>query len=303
MIITNFFSGLREIFTLDHAERDAKTYGITARTLASRFAAAAKTRRAAARRAANPVVAMTLLREALELAIASECAARGEPSDDIDLHGLEPSNGIIADWLAATSRTYVDELPFVEAEALRDALDSEVSSRLSKVDTRSVLALRALRYGRTLAVAIALAAIGAMIVKAEFLVHNVALDKPIYTSGLRPESPPGGAGVVDGRTRGTFGVFTAQSQRPFVTVDLERSYAISSIRIVNRGDGWFDDGLPLVVELSMDGGSFTEVARRTTHFDKWSFALPASTTARFVRVAKATPGELALNEIEVYARN
>ncbi len=53
-------------------------------------------------------------------------------------------------------------------------------------------------------------------------------------------------------------------------IDLEKPYAISSMRIFNRGDGWFDDGLPLVVEVSMNGIQFTEVARRTTHYDKWS---------------------------------
>lgn len=300
--VTAFFFGLREAFTLREAERAAIADGDERRAEARKLAAAARARRSAARKTMTPPPAVTLLREALVLAIASERATRGEDTASIDLAKEVDAEGPIAAWAGSTSRTYVDDLEFADAEALRDALDALVTRRLSLTDTRSVLAIRALRYGRFIALSLAIACTLFAIARATFLVHDVALGKPVITNGLHPESPPNGEGVVDGRTRGTFGVFTAQSAHPFVMIDLEKEYAISSIRIFNRGDGWFDDGLPLVVEVSTDGIRFTEVGRRTTHYDKWAFALPAGTQGRWVRVSKATPGELALNEIEVYAR-
>ncbi len=199
-VVANFFFGLREAFTLSEAERAAVECGESRRDEARRFAVAGRARRSAARKLMTPPPAVTLLREALELAIASERAARGEGASDVDLRrDIGDTVDAIARFLAATSRTYVDDLDFADAEALRDALDVEVTRRLSLVDTRSLLAIRALRYGRFIALSIAVGVVSVLIARATFLTHNVALGKPVMTNGLHPESPPAGEGVVDGQ--------------------------------------------------------------------------------------------------------
>ena len=81
-------------------------------------------------------------------------------------------------------------------------------------------------------------------------------------------------------------------------VDLLREYDVREVRVYNRGDGWFDDVLPLTLSISTDDATFTDVATRTTHFDVWTVEL--NRRARWVRVSNGS--YIALNEIEVYAR-
>ena len=282
-VATDFIVGLREAFTLREAERAALADGDARRAEAKRLASAARARRAAARKLASPIAAATLLREALVI-LGFEASGETHPA--------------VRQFLATSSPLYVDELPFAEAEALRDALDTELGRRLGATDTRSVAAIRALRAGRLAAVGLAVFFLTLAFVRAKFLPHDVAIGKPVLTSGARDN----GEAVVDGRTRGTFGVYTNEAARPFVMVDLEKPYTITRIRVFNRGDGWFDESLPLVIEISDEAVAFKQVAQRSTHFDVWTVDLPPGTRARFVRVAKPTRGYIALNEIEVYSR-
>jgi len=301
-IATDFVVGLREAFTLRHALRAAEADGDARRAEARRWIDAAKTRRAGARKLASAVTATSLLREALDLVLVAERVLRGESAEaPADLAAaLEAAPPVVRDFAASRSPLHVDELPFAEADALRDALDEEITRRLRAMDARSTTAIQALQWGRLAAVMLAVSIVAATIVRDELFPRNVARDKPVLTSGLRNETKPEGA--VDGRTRGTFGVYTNESRHPFVTVDLQKVYGLTRIRIFNRGDGWFDESLPLVVEISDDGVRWHELARRTEHFDIWSILPADGTRARFVRVAKPVPGYIALNEIEVYSR-
>jgi hypothetical protein len=86
-----------------------------------------------------------------------------------------------------------------------------------------------------------------------------------------------------------------------VLVDLKESHPIDHVVVYNRGDGWFDECLPLRVELSDDGEHFDVVGTQTTHFVSFTVAVNGR-AARFVRVSKPDRGYIALNEIEVYGR-
>jgi hypothetical protein len=86
-------------------------------------------------------------------------------------------------------------------------------------------------------------------------------------------------------------------------VDLQASRGIKDIVIYNRGDGWFDEGLPFVLELSENGKDFTEVARRSETFSQdhpWTYTAPTGLHARYVRVRAPHVGYVALSEIEVH---
>ncbi|MDP9001383.1 MAG: hypothetical protein M3O46_14875, partial [Myxococcota bacterium] len=64
------------------------------------------------------------------------------------------------------------------------------------------------------------------------------------------------------------------------------------------------DCLPLVVELSTDGKTYAELARRDDHFDSdppW-IVEAGGRRARYVRVRVARKSYLALSEVEVFGR-
>jgi len=135
---------------------------------------------------------------------------------------------------------------------------------------------------------------------------NVALHKPVTASSRHPASvaPPDNSAVVDGKTDGAYGVHTLKEARPFVMIDLQHEYSIRKIKVYNRGDGWFDEVLPLGLELSSNGTDFVEVDRRTTSFSQtfpWVYSA-GGRRARYVRLHGGPSGYIALSEIEVYGK-
>jgi hypothetical protein len=130
---------------------------------------------------------------------------------------------------------------------------------------------------------------------------NVALRHPVTASGLDPRSPDPAA-LVDGEPFGAFGVRTALDRSPWVMVDLGSVYAIDEVVVYHRGDGNVDDGLPLVVEASLDAQAFSALGRRAERFTQDEpFRLDAHRArGRYVRVRLDRPGYLALTEIEVH---
>lgn len=85
-------------------------------------------------------------------------------------------------------------------------------------------------------------------------------------------------------------------------VDLQSTQKIGRIKVFNRGDGHYDDGLPFALELSDNGKEFTEVDQRKTSFSRWKpWTYDAQgKQARFVRIRKVGRGYVALSELEVY---
>jgi hypothetical protein len=279
---TAFGSGLREIFTLRAAERVSSAYGEDQLRAIRAEKSEARARLRASRRLASPTAALLLLRDAQAHALAA-----------VNIAGNHAASSI------AIAEVDAQALTFAEAETLRDRADAVVRGLLGGVESRSKNELRGLRIGRALAVVLLIAGIVWHFARTRWLVHDVALHKPVITSPLRP--PPFTAeGVTDGRTRGTFAVQTLDGKPGFVMVDLERSYDIQRVKVWNRGDGWFYDNLPLTLDVSDDGVKFHEVAKRTEYFEVWMVDL-GGRAARFVRVSKEN-GYVALNEIEVYAR-
>jgi hypothetical protein len=93
-------------------------------------------------------------------------------------------------------------------------------------------------------------------------------------------------------------------ESPNVVIDLLDTYRIQRVKVHNRLDGWYDDCLPLVVELSTDGKTYADLARRDDHFDSdppW-IVEAGGQPARYVRVRVARKSYLALSEVEVFGR-
>ena len=133
---------------------------------------------------------------------------------------------------------------------------------------------------------------------------NLALYRPVTASSRHPHStaPADNSGLVNGQVEPTYGIHTAP-KNAWVMVELDGVHAIDTVKVYNRGDGWFDEGLPMTLELSEDGRTFAAVDTRTTHFSStapWVFQA-GGRRARAVRIRSAT--YISLAELEVYEKH
>ena len=218
---------------------------------------------------------------------------RAEPTDDARVRAV----------LAATDPLYFDGLSSEDAARARAALDRAASMVRKKVEARSITNLRATRWGRALAVALVVAYGAIAAIRAAVLPKNVALHKPVIPSSVK-FVPSDGQTITDGEVGLTFGVHTEDEASASVTIDLLGNYRISSVKVHNRRDGWWDFCLPLALELSSDGKNYHEIARRDQHFDAdppWEVKVSGE-VARYVRVREPHRGELVLSEVEVFGK-
>lgn len=285
MSLSHLYAGFIELLLLRDAERRATALDDDRRTEIAERAAAASLRLRASRKLTHPVPALELLRAAhAHAARAAELMGQVAPAplEEVD------------DELA------LDRAPLEDNEDRREALDSKVAALLSALELRSPTALRTIRIARLAAIVLLLLLVGSHFARARLAERNLALGKPVAPSSIRL-NPPSPAELVDGRTQGTIGIHTNDEPAPQIVIDLEAEHTIHTIKVYNRGDGWFDDSLPLVVDTSVDGVTYDLVARRTNHFDVWSMDA-GGREARFVRVRRPDPGYIALNEVEVFGR-
>lgn len=235
-----------------------------------------------------------------------ELATFGEQLDSLEARGSLPhappelaalsSLVLEADWLA------FDRLSHDEALALRAQVDRAIAYLRDQVEPRTEHELKVVRGVR-------LGALGAIVLVALSLVgwralspKNIARGKPVVASSQHPQSLASPDGLTDGSTSGAYGVHTQAEDDAWVMVDLQSIQKVGEIKVFNRGDGYFDEGLPLSLELSEDGATFAEIDRRTTSFSRWkpwTFDA-AGKRARYVRVKKVGRGYVALSELEVY---
>jgi hypothetical protein len=300
-------AGCWELLLLGQAERTTRAYREDQLASLREHKQRAKLHLRASRRAANPAVALSVLETGFSEALRALHVARGATGAfelSREMAWLETASQIrppAAAAFAAARDWHVglQDESFARLDTVRDGVEELVSWILEHVESRTTGELRALRYGRIVAVVLFVALVGVTYLRNNVLVHNVALNKTVTSSPLKV-NPPTGAELVDGHTRGTYGVHTSETKNPFVTVDLGRTYLVRDVRMYNRGDGWFDDVLPLTLSVSVDGIAFDDIATRTTHFDVWTVDMQRR-AARYVRVSKES-GYIVLNAIEVYAR-
>ncbi len=313
---------MREFFTLRRAEQVARAYAPAQRERLDRLVRAAGSRLSAGRRASHPVPASLLLKDAVvQLQRAIE-AARDPAADDDSLIArtqelplpplppeparprAEPSDDArVRAALASNDPLYFDRLGPEDVERARWALDRAAGMLRRRIESRSVVHVRATRWGRWAAVALVLAWALLSFARARLLPQDIALGKPVHPSSQK-QAPPDGQTIVDGSTGTSVGVHTNVEDSPNVVIDLEAPYWLSSVKVYNRMDGWFDDCLPLVAEVSVDGKAYEELARRETHFGTsppWVVDAGGH-LARYVRLRVARKGYLALSEVEVYGK-
>jgi hypothetical protein len=315
-------ASLREFLTLARAERVTRAYAPPQHARVSAYFRAAESRLRAGRCITETVPAALLLREAVACyLLAAEIAHDEELSDEVlgpqDLAVAMPAlapdparpvahptdDARVRAALTARDPLYFDRLSPEEAARARSALERAASMLRHRVEARSLANIRGTRWGRIatlvlIAGYVAVAAIGVVL-----RTPNVALHKPVIPSSVW-YTPTAGQDIVDGQAGTSFGIHTQMEESPNVVIDLQDTFRIEQVKVRNRVDGWFDDCLPLVVELSVDGKSYTAIGRRDDHFDAdppWIVEAHRE-PARYVRVRVARKSYLALSEVEVLGK-
>ena len=172
------------------------------------------------------------------------------------------------------------------------------------VEPRGVAELRFERRLRVGVAGIAVLALLAWGLPALFGARNIALHKPTTSSGVFPGAHAEPGGLTDGVISGApYGVHTQVGDKPWVQIDLLAVYKIDKVKIYNRGDGYFDDGLPMTLQFSENGVTFVDVETRAASFSQsapW-VAKARGRSARYVRIVGARGKYVTLSEVEVFA--
>jgi hypothetical protein len=85
-------------------------------------------------------------------------------------------------------------------------------------------------------------------------------------------------------------------------VDLGGLLPIHEVRVFGRAECCYDQAIPLAIETSEDGDTYTEIARRTepfTQYEPWVVST-GPIRARYVRLRTLRHSYLVLSELEVY---
>jgi hypothetical protein len=134
--------------------------------------------------------------------------------------------------------------------------------------------------------------------RAIFARPNLALHRPVTISSNEKAARVRTRALVDG-DRKNLGFHTMKGRQQWVVIDLEDVETITTINVYNRFDCCQERAVPLRLEVSTDGTTYTLVGRRKETFTVWTTKLPP-TPARFVRLTNESNNFFHLSEVEVY---
>jgi len=308
---------LLEPILLRHAEKIAESTNAEKREQIAPLHRAAKSRIDATRELRGEgenAAAISLQRQAFALAVTAALASKG------DLDGKTPLTTSEA-WArlgelgeapsaerASLETLMKDDDPLAgdrldpkQADEARIALDAVIAWAMSKVEPRTVRAIKAQRVIRTIGLSLGFIVLLTAAVVWAVSYPNVARGKPVRASSRYPNSPEP-AGATDGIRGNGFGVHTNVEERPWVEIDLGAVYLIRRIEVFHRSDGYQEESLPMTLEISEDRSRWTEIGTRAQAFtakDPWKSVVDRQ-RAQFVRVSVRRKTYLSLSEIEVY---
>jgi F5/8 type C domain-containing protein len=311
-----------DVFLLRDRERVAASCAVATRDEVRALARAGRARAEVAERLLEGhfTSALTLYRESAVFYLAAAVAARTGASPPDPLRGDDvlarfeqlylplsrtPGGAAFLDYVRAPDPRAVERLaPAEAAQAAREAR-RVVRAAAALVEPRDAGEIRFVRRARVAALGLVglvpLALVG-LFVASRLGGPNLALHKPVEASGLYVGSASPLGGLTDGVTTGSYGAHTKVGEVPWLSVDLQGVFLIKKVKVYNRGDGWFDDALPVTVQLSLNGKDFVDVGTRTTTFGQlvpWTLKV-GHQRARWVRVRGADGKYLALSELEVF---
>jgi hypothetical protein len=129
---------------------------------------------------------------------------------------------------------------------------------------------------------------------------NIAQNKSVTASSVDLGTHP--QAVVDGKNYGSYGFHSATEPNPWLRVDLGREYHLTEVQVFGRHDCCYEQSVPMVLEVSLNGESFNAIATRDQPFEQvepWVVSAH-DVVARFVRLRLLRESVLVLSEVEVY---
>ena len=241
-------------------------------------------------RGANVLAAMTLYREAAFWALTAE---QDEPIAETtsEALGREPSDPLAADAESTEERDRLREALLRSHAVATDLSDAErvvdvcvlqrfLRHRIALLEA-SARAVRRKALRRRLP-ALLLAG-GPLLVIAVllWLTHrDLAANRPWRASSALPDCDLA-FNTCAGQSVNIF-FHTLEEQSPWVEVDLGAIKSFSRVIVRNRQDCCMERAVPLALEVSSDGATFSEVARRQDTFSEWDVKFHP-VQARYVR--------------------
>lgn len=298
------FSSLRDVVLLERAERCIEGRDPDAQKRVRELYDAAGIRASIASellQAYQHGAAFSLLREAVTLYRLALSTAQGAEG----VGNLLDDSANVAEidaWFDDPDPLLFDRLGHDEALAKRAEIDHLLDALRRRIEPRTLAEIKRARRFRLALLALPAAFALALALWFALSPTNLARGRAASASSHHPKSTAPPNGLTDGKTGGAYGVHTQEEESAWVMVDLGRLTAIGAIKVFNRNDGYFDEGLPFALELSDNGEDFAVVDERTTSFSRlrpWIFDARGQ-QARYVRVRKLGRGYVALSEIEVY---
>lgn len=319
--IQSALEGFREFFLLEKAEQRLAAIEPPRRDVVRSYFDAANRRLNVAQDLRSPAQtppALALYREGTQFLALGYLMSRGHLNIDPGSLSVE------ARWEAFDRALHADGVPALpDYERVKSLLvssdpldldrlsDRETSLRIEQleatsrwllelVDARSPAELkwtRILRLGFAVLTAVALVIFAIVRLTTP---KNIAEGKPTSSSSVNLGTTA--AGIVDGLKTGKFGYHSDLDETPWVAIDLGRPYAIKKVDVFGRGDGVYDQSVPLALEASDDGTNYRQIALRAeafSEYDPW-IVQPAALVTRFIRLRTMRRSVLVLSEVEVY---
>ena len=307
-------------YLLRDAEHAAAARGAGQQADIARYFGAAENRMLAAdalASASQSVSAVVLYREAIGFFLSAIAKAAGEegtgpnrrtPSFEAldSAIALAPPATIEASArvraaFAAEDPLSLDSLGREDLSELGAAARETAAWLREQVDPRSVNALRRARLVR-IVVALGIAVAGIYLAGRWALApRNIARGKPTTTSSRLAGTPPA-SGATNGEIEPGYGIHTDVDAEPWVMVDLGKVRRVREVRVFNRGDGWQNEGVPIILEVSSDSRVWTPVEERTTPYlqaQPWIIKVQVP-AVRYLRLRRPMRGVIAISEIEAY---
>jgi hypothetical protein len=163
---------------------------------------------------------------------------------------------------------------------------------------RFALLMRRLRVGVTAALVLVLLGMAGNKIATKLAKPNLALHRPVTVSSQYPGTAVGGAALVDG-DRENMGFHTNPGTQQWVMIDLGAVTKFNKMVIYNRADGQHQRAVPLRIEVSNDGRTFTLLRERKEVFETLTLK-SLNAEARYVRLLNTPPNYFHLSEVEIY---
>ena len=207
----------------------------------------------------------------------------------------------VAHALATSDPYYFDGLGREELELTRNALARAAPGLRARVEARSMVNLQFTRVGRVLGTVLGLVLAVAWITD-RGPGPDLADGKPVTAGSFAPASTDG-HDFVGGDTGASYTISTT-TREPWVQVDLLAVYKLTRVEVFNRTDSYFDDSLPIALQVSRDGTTWEDVARLDNTFgpSPWVTRLRHK-AARYVRIRGLNPSNgVTLSKLRVYGK-